>query len=589
MLRAPAPFHRLALAGWLAAAAGCGDRPPVVPRPPPGDAMAPVEIGPAQDARSATEDLAPAPATDAGPLDDQPGAVPLRLFTLFEYNNTVRDLLGVTTPLARPGTRSTDHGTDSGFVVGAPIVASHDVRDLMALARSAVATVGARIAERLPAGCTLMPPTPAAEEACLHGFLRDFGLRAFRRPVTEAERADLVQLFEAGRARDAGGTFADGLRVLCEGMLQSPFFLYRWEVGPTLEKDGSLARLSPYEIAARLSYFFTASMPDDELFRAAGDGELARPEQIEAQARRLLASPRAAAAIADFHRQWLAIDRLDEAVKTVPAAGPGARVRFGPALTAAMQSEIDRFVARHYLDALPHGFRALFTDTHTLVEGDLAELYGRPSFGGGAQALVLDPAERAGLLTRAAVLAAHAGADDPGVVQRGLLVAQSILCLEQPAPPSDVPSDIPVPPPNATTRRRFEVVLSGGCARACHAIYDLGFAFGNYDQVGAFGREERGQPIDARGSITLPSGVLSYANAVELSQRLPQVPEAQSCLVRQWLRYLLRRRDQPGDAASLRAASLAFSGARFELRALLIGLTRTRAFTHRTPAAEEAP
>jgi len=55
----------------------------------------------------------------------------------------------------------------------------------------------------------------------------------------------------------------------------------------------------------------------------------------------------------------------------------------------------------------------------------------------------------------------------------------------------------------------------------------------------------------------------------------------------EWLRYMTRRHEGDGDAASLQSGGQAFGKAGFDLRELMVSLTRTRAFTHRSPSTGE--
>ena len=161
-----------------------------------------------------------------------------------------------------------------------------------ALAKTAVGNL-ARLAPCAP---------PAAQEAdCLDQFVTGFGKRAFRRPLTPAEADKYKQLFQIGKA---GGVFADGISLVVSTMLQSPYFLYRPELGEGSAAPDGLA-LSGYETASRLSYFLQNTMPDDQLFAAADQGKLRTPEEIAAQARRLLDSPKARDSITSFYEQWL--------------------------------------------------------------------------------------------------------------------------------------------------------------------------------------------------------------------------------------------------------------------------------------------
>jgi hypothetical protein len=68
-----------------------------------------------------------------------------------------------------------------------------------------------------------------------------------------------------------------------------------------------------YTLASKLSYFLWSSMPDVELLRAAEKGTLRDPETLNAQARRMLADPKAWALVENFAGQWLEIRRLESA------------------------------------------------------------------------------------------------------------------------------------------------------------------------------------------------------------------------------------------------------------------------------------
>src|SRR5262249_33926098 len=149
-------------------------------------------------------------------------------------------------------------------------------------------------------------PESPTDAASVDEFVRGFGLRAFRRPLTDGEmrRYSAQFLEEAGRTRN----FQEGASMVIEVMLQSPHFLFRLERGA----NGPHA---PYEVASRLSYFLWDTMPDDELLRAAREGRLATAEQIETTARRMLEDPRARSAMDEFLAQWMRFDRVLEATR----------------------------------------------------------------------------------------------------------------------------------------------------------------------------------------------------------------------------------------------------------------------------------
>ncbi|MGB1274180.1 MAG: DUF1592 domain-containing protein, partial [Nannocystaceae bacterium] len=156
----------------------------------------------------------------------------------------------------------------------------------------------------------LFPPDEGDAAQRRETFVRDFGLRAFRRPPTEAEVQTLVGLFDGALELypSLSDEFTAGARMVIETVLQSPMFLYRIELSSEIE--GEVIPLNDWEVAQRLSYFLWDSMPDQALFDAASSGELTAPEQVEAQARRMLADTRAEEVIIDYHAQLLEVEKF---------------------------------------------------------------------------------------------------------------------------------------------------------------------------------------------------------------------------------------------------------------------------------------
>ena len=174
----------------------------------------------------------PPPTTPSGAVDSA-GPMPLRRLTLFEYNNTLRDLLGDTTAPGKEGTLNIDVPTNVGYVNGAKISQANDARQFLDLSVTLSEGAASRLGMLLPQGCAA--PAANAEEKCARDFIKGFGLRAFRRPVTSAEETDLFDLYTKQRAAPISGNFAEAVRVLIAGMVQSPYFMYRWEGGDSPE------------------------------------------------------------------------------------------------------------------------------------------------------------------------------------------------------------------------------------------------------------------------------------------------------------------------------------------------------------------
>jgi hypothetical protein len=504
-----------------------------------------------------------------------PGATPLRRLTIREYNNTLRDLLGI--PVAMR-----DLGVDQdagGFAIGGPVTTSGDATRLLDSAEQLAASAAAKIASLLP--CSPVPADAGGQTECAKKFIGQFGRRAFRRPLTTDEAGDLLAVYAAHRGAEINYPFADAIQSVVAAILTSPYFLYRAEgVGLPAIKDGALVRFNPHEVASRLSYSLWGSMPDDLLFAEVDGGRLSTPEQIEAQARRMLKDPKVKDTVADFHLQWLYIDGLPKE--------PPKDTRFTtytPQLVAAMMAETAGFAN----DIFANGGRLekLMTSSSTLVDPALAKLYGASVSGTTPQPVTLDGTQRGGLLTQASFLAMHATATETNPVRRGAVVLRRLLCNEI-QPPDDMDVGQPKPPgPGLTTRERFAEHALNPCA-SCHRLTDpIGFAFENYDAIGAWRTTEQGKMVDASGELGLDAGNLKFNNAVELARGLATSKELRECMATQWLRYFTRRAETAGDTASLQAAGEAFAKSSYDLRELLVALTKTRAFTHRSPSAGE--
>jgi len=493
-----------------------------------------------------------------------PGASPLRRLTVREYNNTLRDLLGI-------AAGSQDLGVDQdagGFAVGGPVTTSGDAARLLDAAEQLATSAAAKITSLLP--CATVPADAAGQGECAKKFITQFGRRAFRRPLAADEVTDLMAVYNAHRGGEINYPFDQAIRSVVAAMLTSPFFLYRAEGAnvPPVKEQG-LVRFSSHELASRLSYTLWGSMPDDALFAEVDAGRLSTPEQIEAQARRMLKDPKVKDAIADFHLQWLYVDGLPKEPPKDPKF-----TAYTPQLVTAMLSETAGFANEVF--ASDGKLERLLTGTWTPGDPALAKLYG-----------TMDPAQRAGVLTQASFLAMHANAGDTNPVRRGAVVLRRLLCNDV-QPPANMDVGQPKPPaPNLTTRERFAEHAENPCA-SCHKLTDpIGFAFENYDPIGAWRTMEQGKKVDASGTLNLTGGDLKFSNAVELMRGLATSSEVRECVATQWLRYFARRNETAGDTASLQAAGEAFAKSSYDLRELLVALTRARAFTHRSPSAGE--
>jgi len=519
----------------------------------------------------------PPPPDNKGSLDDAktvPGARPLRRLTRLEYDNTIRDLLGVSMP---SGTKLTDDqgSYDSGFATGGSITGSTDARGVMTIADDIATAALGRLSMLLPCGAS--PAARADQDSCADKFIESFGLRAFRRPLSSSELDELKTLYRAHRDAAMGETFEQAIGAIITAVLQTPYFLYHWEIGPEgVIKEGGLVRLGPWELASKLSYLFWASMPDEALFTAAKTGKLNSPDDIAREARRLIASDKAKIGLQDFMLQYLEIGNLADLAKAPEFTD------YTPALAQAMVQETRDFTNSLFFGAGATGkLEDMLNSTNTTVDAGLAKLYGVSGVSGtGTKAVTLDPAKRAGIFTRASFLAAKAEPDVTHPVKRGVTVLRRAVCVELEVPPNLVVPTLPEPIPGQTTRQRYSMHSMSPCA-TCHVMIDpVGFAFEHYDPIGAWRDTEENQKVDATGTLSLGNATLKFDGAVQMMKQISSSPEARDCMATQWLRFSLRRHEVNTEDPSLAVLKATMAGST-DIRELMVATVKARTFTHR--------
>jgi hypothetical protein len=488
-----------------------GDDEPMGPTAGPTPAMA------VPDTPSSTDPSVPdAPIEPALP---DPSAVdqPLRRLSHSEYANTIADLFpdfSVTIP--ELATEETIDGFSNHWDAMQP-------SELLSEQYYAVALAVARNldAERASAlaGC--------ADTSCAASFVTDFGLRAFRRPLSDQEVGRFVELVEAGAA---ASDFTLGVQLAVMSFLQSPYFLYRPEfgAGPVVDERGK--QLESYEAASRLSYLLWASMPDEELFARAADGSLSDPATVEAQARRMLDEPKAARSVELFFREWLKLDKLNRVLK-LPEAG------WDDPFRAEVVESAVRFAYREVFEK-GGSVDELLTSTRYPATGATAALFGETLTEEGWGLVDANPNERAGILTHPAFLGAHGYGEYGSPVLRGVYVMDRILCAPPEPPPGNVTITLPEAPSDQaeprTNREAYTQTTAGAECQTCHiAINGFGFAFENYDTLGQYRQEDSGFAIDATGAV----GEFEFDGAVQLSAALATSDRYRDCVVQKWATY----------------------------------------------------
>lgn len=389
--------------------------------------------------------------------------------------------------------------------------------------------------------------------------LYDFAARAYRRPLTPADRNDLLSFYRDAQQR-YGLSHEAAIRESIVLILTSPRFSYRID---TTESSPSPQRLSGFDLASRLSYFLWSSMPDEELLRHASAGDLPQPAVLIAQARRMLKDPRVRALAVEFGTNWLGI-RDFEQIGTVD------RDRF-PAFTDELKNAMFEEPVRFLIDVFGRNRSILdfLYARDTFVNPVLARHYGM-SVTGNSWVHVSDAARhgRGSLLPMAVFLTKNAPGLRTSPVKRGYWLATNLLGEQIPPPPPVVPElpadeakmDLPL-------RQMLEQHRANPSCAACHARFDsFGLAFEKFDPVGRSRTHDlAGRAVDARASFpgnVEGEGVAGLREYIRLHRQNQFVQG----FVRKLLAYALGRSVALSDEPLIQevSARLTANGYRFE-------------------------
>lgn len=500
-------------------------------------------------------------------------SLPLRMITSEQYENSVRLVFedyGVSlSGLDASSVLQAESVDDSGFLVVGEV---SDVSVLRYLDAARAVAVEAMPHAEAWVGCDLQATSD--EAACVQSFVESFGELLYRRPLDEPTVDGHVAFYQEER-NDLMQTPVAALSQLLQSMLNSPYFLYRWEQGPEPpEVEGDALRLSPYQVASRLSFYLWGSGPDRELLDAAKTGELDTIEGVEKRARAMLADPRAEDALESFHAQWLDLEALEGLFKD-PARFPD----WDEELSHAMQEEVEHFTSHVILegDGL---LSTLLSAPYSFVNEKLAGVYGIDGVSGDELRRVDLPAGRSGLLTMPGLLAAASEPSVENPFKRGKVLLEQVLCQKLEPPPNVPPFPAPDEDNPQPVRDTLEELTEVKPCIGCHAqLNPLGFAFAHFNAIGAYQEEdELGFPIDSSGAL---SDGTRFSGPGELSAALSNSVDVQGCLTKQWFRFATVRADEAADHHSLEEAYQRFKGSEFNIRELLVAIVTTRSFLYR--------
>jgi hypothetical protein len=452
----------------------------------------------------------------------QIGVSGARRLTATEYDATVELLLGVT-------------GVDSELMLPedlrSPFDNDYTEQKVSEALINSVELLAGQLAAEVIADASLRSkivpcePSGPADEACFRDFVASFGRRALRRPLAEEEIDRFVTaLF--GQASVTGDFWA-AVDSALRAFLQHPEMLYRIEVGTPVDGEAGIARLTDWELAARLSFFLWGTTTPDWLLDQVEAGGLADTDGVRAAVDGLMADERALARLARFHSMWMGYEKLPHEAE----------------LSQAMQQETEELLRRVLFEEQSPWVDLLRAE-ETYLTPALASHYGLPEPSETGWVPYGDSGRR-GLLSQGSFLSAVAKFDDTSPVQRGLLIRTRLFCQEISLPPPELMVNTDEPPegpdPNACKDEQYVMWKTDGC-KTCHSLLEpVGFGLENYDSAGRYREVEPGKPecaIDGSGKL---EGVGEFTGPAELSDLMIEAGQIDACVAKQLYRFVVGR------------------------------------------------
>ncbi len=495
------------------------------------------------------------------------GQVRIHRLSGLEYDCTIRDLLGVDLRLSEGF--PPDGGGGAGFDNNASTLFVPPV-----LMEKYLEAADTALAAAQPQRLFGVEVQGGDEASAARANLAELARRAFRRPVEVHEVDGLLGIYSAARAR--GESYEDGVRLAAKAVLASPRFLFRM-VG---EQEGATEayRLDPFELATRLSYFLWSSMPDEELFRVAQEGKLNEPAVLEGQVKRMLADPKAQTFAENFASQWLRTKEL----RTVVSPATDRFPQFTPELREALYNEATAFF--HHLLSDNRSLLECLDADYTFANETLAKFYGLPGVSGAAmQRVELADRNRGGILGMGGVLTLTSYPRRTSPVLRGMWVLDTVLGTRVPPPPPQVNTqEVNKARGGLSFRARLEKHRGDANCAGCHARMDpLGFGLENFDAIGGWRTEEKGESIDASGQLI--SGQ-KFTGPAELKVLLlERKSEFLKNLTERMLAYALGRGVESPDWITVHKISRTVAEDGYSAQRLILEIARSFPFQYRQP------
>jgi hypothetical protein len=425
---------------------------------------------------------------------------------------------------------------------------------------------------------TCAPKEKSAQRVCAESILSRLATRAYRRPVTDADKAALMKFYDQGVSKTDADGFEEGVRLGVQAMLASPYFIFRFERTPEGVAEGKDHRIDDFELASRLSFFLWSTIPDQRLLTLATQRRLSQPAVFQAEVKRMMADPRAEALSSRFAAQWL---RLQDLEKVHPDAF--LFPDFDLQLSNAMQKETELFFEE--LVRKDRSVLWLFNADSTFVNERLARHYGIPNVTGTHyRKVAYADDQRRGVLGHGSVLVQTSLANRTSPVLRGKWVMEVLMGAPPPPPPPNIPdleqTEGAKDGKQLTTRERMEMHRDNPTCKSCHNFIDpIGLALDGFDVTGKLRHRENGALLDTRGNLYdgTPLNAAPDLTAALLKRPVPLMRNFTENL----MAYALGRRVEDHDQTTVRAIVRDAAKQNYRMSAFVMGVVNSKAFHSR--------
>lgn len=391
-------------------------------------------------------------------------------------------------------------------------------------------------------GCS--PSSRAEEDGCARDFIESFGLRALRQPLSSDIVDDYLALFEEHRDSI---DFEAGIQLTLSAMLQAPELLYgvRPAVLPAAARPPNATQ---FAAASRLAYALWQAPPDQALLDAAAAGNLDTTEALESELDSMVARAldRQEAALTNFHRQWLEVDRILEDNWNFKDT------QLFPEWTDSMVTSVyDESLS--FIDLVMNrrrgGLADLLSSRAAVLDANTADLYGVTLTPDGIVEL---PAVRAGIFSRAAFLASHGHQRNGSPPLRGIGIMERAFCLSPGQPPPTADTSNPADEADAsqfTNRELFERRSANEPCNGCHSVINaFAYPLEVFDAVGRYRTEENGKTINTETELIATDIDGAYGNWQETAAAMAASDMVRECAAEHWGTFALGRPLQDDEA-----------------------------------------